>query len=90
MAGAARELSKKAAQAVLIPVYGTFPLGLRRLWRPPIHSLAQESKLAAHGIPVDGSGFPWDVLTTSRFVSYACLGWTVTGGSFLVFRRWGW
>ena len=46
---------------------------MRRFWRPPVHSLDPSSKLAQRGIPVDTRGIPWDVLTTSRFISYACL-----------------
>jgi len=61
-----------------------------RLWRPPIHNMDPSSKLGQRGIPVDARGIPWDVLTTSRFVSYACLAWVVLGGSFWLFRELGW
>ena len=70
-------------------MYAAAPHFLRRLWRPPIHNMG-DSSLTAHGIPVNKQGVPWDVLTTSRFVSYACLAWVVLGGSFEVFKALGW
>jgi len=85
-----REATKKLALMVLGPVYAAMPGALRRFWRPPIHNMDNTSKLAQQGIPVDPKGIPWDVLTTSRFVSYACLGWVVAGGAFWLFRMLGW
>ena len=89
LAGVTREATKQLALVSLGPVYRAAPTFLRRLWRPPIHNMG-ESPLTAHGIPVNKQGVPWDVLTTSRFVSYACLAWIVLGGSFEVFKALGW
>lgn len=86
IAGCVKETSNKLAKAALQLTYQALPWCLRRLWKPPIHSLKETSNLAAHGIPVNAHGQAWDIITTSRYVSYACLGWSVTGVSFLLFR----
>lgn len=90
LAGLTLEATKKLALKVLKPCYNAVPLLLRRVWQPPIHNLDQSSGWAAKGIPVDVRGIPWDILTTSRFLSYACLSWIVNGGCFWVFRYLGW
>ena len=87
IAGGMKEVSHKLAKVALKVTYQALPWSLRRFWRPPIHNLNGKSTLAAHGIPVNSAGQAWDVLTTSRYISYACLGWGVIGISFILFRN---
>ena len=87
---AVRELAKALALRILAPLYQQVPIVLRRLWRPPIHTLKPDSPYSRLGIPVNAKGVPWDVLTTTKFVSYACLGYFVSGGCFSLFDHLGW
>ena len=51
-----------------------------------------DRKWTALRIPLDARGRPWDVSITTRFLSYAALGWGVSDGAFGVMgwaeRRW--
>lgn len=90
LTGVAREATKKLALIILKPCYNVVPLVIRRIWQPPIHNLDATSKWASKGIPVDPRDIPWDVLTTSRFLSYTALAWVVTGGNFWLFKKMNW
>lgn len=84
---AAVHLAAKAAARRGVPAaYRAVPLRLRRLWQPPLHSLRKDRLWAALRIPVDAGGRPWDVSITTRFLSYAALGWAVSDGAFVVMR----
>ena len=85
MAEGSKEFTKKLAGKALVPVYAAMPVALRKLWAPPIYSLQREDPMSQQGIPVDKNGVPWDIYTTTRFISYGCLAWMVTGGSFRLF-----
>ncbi len=90
LTGLSREAAKKLALMTLRPCYNAVPLPVRRIWQPPIHNLDRDSKWAAQGIPVDPRGICWDVLTTSRFLSYTALAWVVCGGCLSLFRHLDW
>jgi len=83
-------VAAKAVAALGVPLaYRAVPLALRRLWQPPLHSLVEQEGRengggGGPGIPVDAKGRPWDVSITTRFVSYAVLGWGVSDASFAV------
>lgn len=75
----AKEVSKRAVLALVPLPYRACPLRLRRLWQPPIKSLAKSERMERLGIPVDSSGRPWDEVLTAKFFGYAALGWAVAG-----------
>jgi membrane-associated phospholipid phosphatase len=86
-------VAAKATARTCVPfAYRAVPLALRRLWQPPLHSLMTDRKWTALRIPLDARGRPWDVSITTRFLSYAALGWGVSDGAFGVMgwaeRRW--
>ena len=63
----------------LLPlVYWVIPLPIRRLWQPPLHSLAKVHPRKYAGMPLDEKGTPWDVQITARFLSYSSIGLSVT------------
>ena len=71
---AAKEGSKRAARAALPPLYRFFPLALRRLWQPPLHSLCppgavQDPRLRE--LPHTVQGRPYDVEVTARFFGWS-------------------
>ena len=74
---AVKAASKQVVAAVVLLPYRAVPLRLRRVWQPPMHSLSQRARAARTGIPVDEKGAPWDEIMTTKFVSYAALGWAV-------------
>ena len=82
---AVKEVAKAGVLLALPPLYRAVPLGVRRLWQPPLHSLTADAKYARLGIPLDAAGRPWDVSVTARFFSYAALGWAVSELAFLCF-----
>lgn len=74
--------NKEASKAVLLKllplVYWVIPLPIRRLWQPPLHSLAKVHPRKYAGMPLDEKGIPWDVQITARFLSYSSIGLSVT------------
>lgn len=82
-----KPLTKQVIVTVLPWVYKIVPIGLRKLWQPPLHSLKPPTY---EGIPVDESGQPWDVSVTARFISYASIGYTVAGIAPMVYRLLHW
>lgn len=75
---AAVKVASKQVVATVVPLpYCAVPLRLRRVWQPPMHSLSERARAARTGIPVDQKGAPWDEIMTTKFVSYAALGWAV-------------
>ena len=93
LAEGSKELTKKVAGRALLPMYAAAPIWCRRFWRPPIYTLQKDNALSKQGVPVDKDGLPWDIYTTTRFISYGCLAWTVTGLSFRIFwwyEKWVW
>ena len=76
---AVKEVSKRLVLALVPLPYRALPLRLRRLWQPPVRSLARNERMERLGIPVDASGRPWDEVLTAKFFSYAALGWAVAG-----------
>ena len=76
---AANKEASKALLLKLLPlVYWVIPLPIRRLWQPPLHSLAKEHPKQYAGMPLDEKGIPWDVQITARFLSYSSIGLSVT------------
>ena len=73
----AKEISKRVVLTLIPLPYRACPLRLRRLWQPPIRSLARDERMERLGIPVDASGRPWDEVLTAKFFSYAALGCAV-------------
>jgi membrane-associated phospholipid phosphatase len=74
---ACKEVFRAIAYAILPVLYQFFPIRLRRMWQPPVHSqypldAVQDPRLK--GLPHGASGRPCDVEATSRFFAYAGIG----------------
>ena len=73
-----KSVSKQVALWLLPAFYALYPLALRRLWQPPMHTVAEQHGLGLAEIPCNEKGVPWDADITARFLAYASIGWTVT------------
>jgi hypothetical protein len=90
---ASKEVSRAAAAAARPPLYGWFPVRLRRMWQPPVHNACAEPLMrdpALRDLPHGASGRPADVEATSRFFAYAGIGVAACGLAPRMFAALGW
>jgi hypothetical protein len=78
MLGAVKVCSKQMGVYLLPLLYAYFPTRIRRLWQPPIVD-TQESAISG-GIKQTLDGRDADIDATTRFASYAALGFASSLG----------
>ena len=84
---------KTCARFFLTLFFDLFPVSIRQLWQPPVHSTCPINKIRnirLKSLPHSESGNPKDVDIGARFVSYAGLGFGVCYVAPWVFSLFDW
>ena len=76
--GVAKVVSKRLFSLLLPPLYTYFPIRIRRLWQPPI--VGTQEVTTTEGIKQTLDGRDADIDATTRFASYAALGFGASLG----------
>jgi len=76
--GVAKVVSKRLFSLLLPPLYTYFPIRIRRLWQPPI--VGTQEVTTTEGIKQTLDGRDADIDATTRFASYAALGFAASLG----------
>ena len=76
----ARLVTKPVFNRVLEAAFDTIPVEVRQLWQPPADAVHKE-KVDEHERTTTDGGSRVDVATTTRFLSYVAVGWSITEGS---------
>lgn len=74
----AKAVSKQIVLLILPGLYCVFPVELRRIWQPPVHTtckLEDIRDVRMRILPHNEDGHAWDIVTTARFISYASMAW---------------